>query len=94
MGPLGAALHALQFAALRALDPDFYDAPGLFDADTLAWLYGTSLRDIILANTDIDPASLPGDLYVTPIPGALPLAATGAVLLAALRRRARQRSVS
>lgn len=88
VGPLAAAVHALQFAALRLHDPDFYDKPGVFDAATRAWLEKLGLREVILANTDIRADELPGDLYLTPLPGALPLAATALGLLGFFRRRA------
>ena len=87
VGATAAVLHALQFAALRHHDPNFYDKPGVFDDEMLAWIYGTSLRQLIIDNTSIEPDMLPADVYITPIPGALPLAATAFGALFWLNRR-------
>lgn len=69
LGPITAGLLALQFDLIRRHDPNFYDLPGVFDRDTLAWIEGRSFADLLAETAGLPRAVLDGDLFHAPLFG-------------------------
>ncbi len=66
LGPVTSGLLALQFDLIRRHDPNFYDLPGMFDPETLAWIEGRSFADLLAETAGLPRSLLGADLFHAP----------------------------